>query len=143
MSAAAIAQRRLDKSRSKSLGAPSRSSYPIRVQAANRAAAAYAAAQQAAQAASAAALKPPSQSPPKSQDRSSSDHIGRDVLPPERHGGGVARRASRLGDALAARALKGDAGADDVEVSTVGAPWEWLIGLSQPGCLLCLGSNEL
>ena len=122
MSAAAIAQRRLEKSRSRVQSSPSRSSYPIRVQAANRAAAAYAAAQQAAYAASAAALAPASsQSPPKSQDRSSSDHIGRDVPPPERHGGGLARRVSRLGDALAARALKGAADADDVEVSKAGS----------------------
>ena len=126
MSAAVIAQRRLDKSKSKSpTGAPapaSRSSYPNRVQAATQAAAAHAAAQQAAQAASAAALGPASPpSPAKSQGRSSSDHIGRDVPHPERHGGGVARRVARLGDddveaALAARALKGDA--DDMHSPT-------------------------
>ena len=49
--------------------------------------------------------------PAKSKRRSSSDHIGRDVPPPERHGGRAARRVSRLGDenveaALAAFALQ-------------------------------------
>ena len=120
MPAAAIAQRRLDKSRSKASAAlTSRQSIQAaaatRIQAATRAAAAHAAARQAAQAASAAALAPASpQSAVKGQDRSSSDHLGRDVPPPERHGGGVARRVSSLlGDddieaALAARALGGE-----------------------------------
>ena len=64
--------------------------------------------------------------PAKSKRRSSSDHIGRDVPPPERHGGRAARRVSRLGDenveaALAAFALEGGPGTSASSGATTSA----------------------